>query len=206
MTGSVTPPGQSVTMKSHPSFLTDRFDHALAYASRIHRLQTRKGSRIPYISHLLGACAVALEHGADEDQAIAALLHDAVKDQGGAQRLAEIERLYGAHVARIVDDCTDSGREPRPPWRERKEDYLAGLAAKPVASLQVSLADKIQNASAIVADLHMQGQRVWDRFTGGRDGSLWYYRALADEFTRQIPGTGSRRLSRLVIEMEDLSR
>ncbi|WP_232366819.1 HD domain-containing protein [Alteripontixanthobacter muriae] len=206
MTGSVAPPDQGWDMENPSSILTDRFDHALAYASRIHRLQTRKGSQVPYVSHLLGVCAIALENGADEDQAIAALLHDAVEDQGGAERLAEIERIYGPRVARIVAHCTDAETEPKPPWRERKEDYLASLAAKPVESLQVSLADKTHNAGAIVADLQVYGEAVWERFTGGREGSLWYYRALADEFTRQLPGASSRRLSRLVAEMEKLSR
>lgn len=206
MTISVASADQCRDMENRSSPLSDRFDEALAHASRIHRLQFRKGTQIPYISHLLGVCAIALENGADEDQAIAALLHDAVEDQGGAERLAEIERLYGPRVAQIVGDCTDSASESKPPWRERKEDYLASLAAKPVASLQVSLADKTHNASAIVADLHVQGQAIWNRFTGGRDGSLWYYRALANEFMRQIPGAGSRRLSRLVAEMEELSQ
>ena len=185
--------------------LTERFDDALAYASRIHRAQRRKGADIPYVSHLLGVAAIAIENGATEDQAIAALLHDAVEDQGGAARLEDIRNRYGEEVARIVDDCTDSDTEPKPPWRARKEAYLASLSHKPAASLEVSIADKTHNASAIVADLHIHGGEVWSRFTGGKDGSLWYYRELAKIFAELIPGEASNRLIRLVDEMEQMA-
>ena len=185
--------------------LTERFDDALAYASRIHRAQQRKGADIPYVSHLLGVAAIAIENGATEDQAIAALLHDAVEDQGGAARLEDIRNRYGEEVARIVDDCTDSDTEPKPPWRARKEAYLASLSHKPAASLEVSIADKTHNASAIVADLHIHGGEVWSRFTGGKDGSLWYYRELAKIFAELIPGEASNRLIRLVDEMEQMA-
>ena len=183
---------------------TDRFDHALAYASRIHRHQQRKGADIPYVSHLLGVCAIAIENGASEDQAIAALLHDAVEDQGGAARLEDIRANFGDAVAQIVWDCTDSDTEPKPPWRTRKEAYLASLEHKPVTSLAVSLADKTHNAGAITADMHTHGLAVWERFTGGREGSLWYYRALAEVFLRRIPGPAAHRFARLVAEMEAL--
>ncbi len=182
--------------------LTDRFDTALAFAARLHRDQRRKGSNIPYVSHLLGVASIAIELGADEDQAIAALLHDAVEDQGGAPMLAEIRTRFGDRVARIVADCTDSDVEPKPPWRARKEAYLAALAAKPADSLLVSLADKTHNARAIVDDLEIEGADVWQRFTGGRDGSLWYYRALADAFAVHTPGAGARRLGAIVTTME----
>ena len=186
--------------------LTERFDDALAYASRIHRAQRRKGADIPYVSHLLGVAAIAIENGATEDQAIAALLHGAVEDQGGAERLEDIRTRYGEKVARIVADCTDSDLEPKPPWRARKEAYLASLAHKPAASLEVSLADKTHNAGAIVADLHVHGEQVWSRFTGGKDGSLWYYRELSDAFAELAPGMASDRFARLVDEMERLSK
>lgn len=189
-------------MTEPTAILTDRFDDALAYASRIHRHQIRKGSGVPYVSHLLGVASIALENGADEDQAIAALLHDAVEDQGGPERLADIRERYGDRVAEIVAHCTDSDIEPKPPWRERKQAYLASLAHKPRASLEVSLADKTHNAGAIVADLRAHGEVVWDRFTGGKEGSLWYYRELAVTFERLVPGAGTERLSGLVEEME----
>lgn len=170
------------------TILTRRFEDALVYACVIHAAQRRKGTDIPYVSHLLGVASLTLEHGGDEDQAIAALLHDAAEDQGGAERLADIEGRFGPGVAAIVADCTDSWIEPKPEWRRRKEAYLAALPGKPRASLLVSLADKTHNARAIVADLGMCGDALWERFTGGREGSLWYYQALADQFGQLLPG------------------
>ncbi|MBH5321827.1 HD domain-containing protein [Erythrobacter sp. JGD-13] len=185
--------------------LTERFDEALAYASRIHRTQVRKGGSIPYVSHLLGVCSLALEDGADEDQAIAALLHDAVQDQGGLDRAADIRQLFGDRVADIVIDNSDSDSEPKPPWRERKTAYLESLGKKPRASLEVSIADKTHNASAIVHDLREHGNIVWERFTGKRAGSLWYYRSLVEQFSALVPGPGANRLALIVAEMESLS-
>lgn len=186
-------------------FLTERFDDALAYASHLHRAQTRKGSGIPYVSHLLAVAAIALENGADEDQAIAALLHDAVEDQGGLAQLEAIRERYGEGVAQIVADCTDSHEEPKPAWHPRKEAYLASLAHKPPRSLAVSLADKTHNAAAINADLRSAGEAVWSRFTGGKGGTLWYYRALANAFRAHAPGLAAERFAREVDEMEELA-
>ena len=142
--------------------LTERFECALAYANQAHRQQRRKGTNIPYISHLLSVAAIALELGADENQAIAALLHDAVEDQGGAARLEDIEATFGAQVASIVADCTDGepGGDRSDPrlWRARKEAYLAKLADKPKRSLLVCLADKTHNARSIHDDLVTLGQ------------------------------------------------
>ena len=181
--------------------LTDRFDEALAYASAIHREQKRKGTDIPYVSHLLAVASLALEHGADEDQAIAALLHDAAEDQGGADRLADIESRFGRRVAGIVADCTDAWDEPKPEWRPRKEAYVAALAGKDRTSLLVSLADKTHNARAIVADLRVHGDGLWDRFTGGREGSLWYYQALSEAFAAALPGHLADEFQRTVEAM-----
>ncbi|WP_416830845.1 MAG: HD domain-containing protein [Erythrobacter sp.] len=192
-------------MEARDALLTERFDDALAYASRIHRLQKRKGSEIPYVSHLLGVAAIAIENGCDEDQAIAALLHDAVEDQGGLKRLEDIRHRFGDRVARIVEHCTDSHTEPKPAWRARKEAYIASLDAKPADSLAVSIADKTHNASAINTDIRAVGETVWERFTGGKEGSLWYYRALADTFALLLPGPASDRFEREVSEMEDLA-
>lgn len=188
-----------------PQPLTERFDHALAYASSLHRTQQRKGSAIPYVSHLLAVAAIALEHGADEDQAIAALLHDAVEDQGGLPQLAAIEARFGAGVAAMVADCTDCHEEPKPDWRPRKEAYIASLDVKPVRSLAVSLADKIHNASAINADLRAHGAAVWERFTGRKEGTLWYCRTLAETFRKVAPGTAAERFALEVSEMEELA-
>ena len=183
--------------------LTERFDHALAYASRIHREQKRKGTDIPYVSHLLAVASLALEHGADEDQAIAALLHDAAEDQGGDARLADIRVRFGERVASIVADCTDSWAEPKPDWRPRKEAYLAALPNKAPDSLLVSLADKTHNARAIVADLRVHGDALWSRFTGGREGSIWYYESLADAFCDALPCHLSAELRRTVAAMRE---
>ena len=184
---------------------TDRFDEALAYASCAHRNQRRKGLATPYVSHLLGVAAIAIENGADEDQAIAALLHYAVEDQGGAERLADIRARSGPAVAAIVADCTDTDIEPKPPWRARKEAYLAALASKLRASLEVSIADKTHNVSTIIADLHRDGDAVWDRFNAPKGGTLWYYRALADAFALSAPGAATERFERAVIELEQLA-
>ncbi len=142
-----------------------------------------------------------IENGGGEDQAIGALLHDAAEDQGGVERLAEIETLYGPAVARIVADCTDSWIEPKPDWKERKTAYLAALVHKPAASLLVSLADKTHNARAIVLDRRSVGEAVWSRFTAGRDGTLWYYRSLAKAFAEVLPGPLADELQRTVDQM-----
>jgi len=184
-----------------PPVLTERFDRALAYASALHRRQVRKGSQVPYVSHLLAVAAIVVENGGDEDQAIGALLHDAAEDQGGEPRLREIEALFGPAVARIVADCTDSWTEPKPDWRTRKTAYLAALPGKPAASLLVSLADKTHNARAIAADRRVVGEAVWDRFTGGREGSLWYYRGLAAAFAAALPGPLADELARAVADL-----
>lgn len=167
--------------------MTSRFDTALAYASEAHREQMRKGSNIPYVSHLLGVASIALEFGADEDQAVAALLHDTVEDQGGLERLADIRSRFGDRVAGIVMDCTDSVEAKKSDWRPRKEQYLASLVSKHRDSLLVSLADKTHNAEAIAADRAQIGDDIWDRFTGGKDGSIWYYRELAAAFANPFP-------------------
>ena len=182
--------------------LTGRFQSALVFAAKLHRHQRRKGTDIPYVSHLLGVASIALEIGADEDQAIAALLHDAVEDQGGAPCLAEIRNRFGDRVAGMVSDCTDAVTVPKPPWRERKEAYIASLAHKSNESLLVSLADKTHNARAILDDLVVHGPKLWDRFTGGREGSLWYYEQLARAFHTHLPGAAADRLAFVVVEME----
>jgi (p)ppGpp synthase/HD superfamily hydrolase len=187
------------------AFLTSRFDDALAYTSQLHRTQLRKGCEIPYISHLLAVAAIALENGADEDQAIAALLHDAVEDQGGLPQLEAIRARFGDNVAAMVADCTDAHGEPKPEWRPRKEAYIASLANKPARSLAVSLADKTHNASAINADLRGVGSEVWDRFTAEKHETLWYYRALAQAFREKAPGIAAERFAREVAEMEELA-
>ena len=190
--------------------LTARFEQALQYAFELHQRQRRKGSQTPYIAHLLGVCALVLEDGGDEDEAIAALLHDAAEDQGGLQTLEEIRRRFGEHVAEIVDGCTDTYEMPKPAWRLRKETYLEHLRTASSAVLRVSLADKLHNARAMQTDLYSQGEALWGRFNGGKEGSLWYYRSLAQifkELERSQPGKMpmAALLDDTVCEIERLS-
>jgi GTP pyrophosphokinase len=186
--------------------LTERFNDALLYAARLHADQFRKGNdQIPYIAHLIGVTAIALEFGADENQAIAALLHDAVEDQGGNEQLELIRQRFGETVAQIVSDCSDSFETPKPPWRARKEAYIRHLSHVSPASRLVSCADKVHNARSIAMDYRQIGEAVWDRFKGGRDGTLWYYRTITRAFqacdTRPIVA----ELERAVTELELLT-
>ena len=162
--------------------LSERFDRALATASRLHREQTRKDTDIPYVSHLLGTCSNALDDRANEDQAIAALGHEVIEDVEPADRARTEVSAFGPEVLRIVEGCTDSDRHPKPPWRERKERYIAGLPDEDGAVLLVSAADKLHNARAILRDLRSDGEAMWSRFNGGREGQLWYYAALMTTF------------------------
>ena len=164
--------------------LGERFERALVYASRIHASQVRKGSGVPYVSHLLGVAALVLEGGGDEDQAIAALLHDAAEDQGGEPRIADIRAHFGDRVARIVRACTDTTEDPKPEWRTRKRRYIAHLPEEEPDVWLVSVADKLHNARSILADYRLHGDPIFDRFTGAKEGTLWYYRALVDAYRR----------------------
>jgi len=183
--------------------LSETFDNALVYASQLHRDQVRKGSGIPYVAHLLSVSSRVLVAGGSEDQAIAGLLHDAAEDQGGQATLDEIHGRFGSPVSKIVADCTDSWVEPKPEWRPRKEAYLSALPAKPAASLLVSLADKVDNAEAILHDYLHIGDDLWSRFTGGRQGTIWYYRTLSTIFNQALPCALSNELSRTVSQFPD---
>ncbi|HEX3725613.1 MAG TPA: HD domain-containing protein [Pirellulales bacterium] len=160
---------------------TARFSEALAYACHLHAAQQRKGSTIPYVAHLLAVTAIVLEHGGSEDEAIAAVLHDAIEDQGGVPVREEIRRRFGDQVAQIVEGCTDADTIPKPPWRARKQAYLTGLATAGPAVRLVSAADKLHNLRSLVVDYRRLGEALWDRFNGGKQGTLWYYRAVATE-------------------------
>jgi (p)ppGpp synthase/HD superfamily hydrolase len=186
--------------------LGPRFMRAFAFAAEKHAGQVRKASTIPYVAHLMGAASLVLEAGGDEDQAIAALLHDVVEDCGGVPMLKEIRKRFGARVAKIVDGCTDAYTEPKPPWRQRKEEYLRHLKDADEDTRLVSAADKLNNARSIVADYRAVGDGVWDRFKGGREGTLWYYRALVDEFLKHKRNRITGDLERVVKEMESLAK
>jgi len=163
--------------------LTDRYADALAFSFALHREQARKGSNVPYFAHLIGVSSLVLEYGGDEEAAIAALLHDAAEDQGGRATLAQIEQRFGPAVSAIVEACSDSLDTPKPPWRERKRRYLDHLGTAPHKAQLVAACDKLYNARAILSDYLQVGESVWTRFTGGREGTLWYYQSVANAFT-----------------------
>jgi GTP pyrophosphokinase len=162
--------------------LSERFTDALTFATQLHANQTRKGGGVPYISHLLGVASIALEYGANEDEAIAALLHDAIEDQGGAATREEIRHRFGDVVTEIVDGCTDSDQTPKPPWLQRKEAYIAHIPTASASVRLVSAADKLHNVWSILKDYRLLGDAVWERFQGRKDGTLWYYRSLVKAF------------------------
>ncbi len=166
-------------MESSPAVvLTRRYADAVAYACEAHARQARKGTRVPYAAHLIGVSSLVLEAGGDEDLAIAALLHDAAEDHGGEDRLADIDRRFGARVARIVRTCSDSlepeGTE-KDGWETRKRHHLARLAEASDDTLLVWMADKVHNGRAIVTDLEAHGPEALSRFHAPPDRILWYY-------------------------------
>ncbi len=186
--------------------LSPRFAQAMTYASIAHSDQVRKGTDIPYLSHLLAVAGLVLEHGGDEDEAIAALLHDAVEDAGGQARLANLRQRFGDRVAEIVLDCTDTHEPPKPPWRARKEAYIAHLAKASASARLVSCCDKLHNARCIVADLRTHPDLVWTKFAGGREGTLWYYSTILAEFQRlEVPQHLVDKLARTVETMHTLA-
>jgi GTP pyrophosphokinase len=187
------------------SMLSPRFDDALAYASQLHRDQLKKGTNIPYVSHLLAVTAIVLEHGGTEDEAIAALLHDAVEDQGGSETREAIRKRFGDNVAAIVDGCSDADTLPKPPWDERKRAYVAHVVNAPRSVRLVSAADKLHNARAILADYRQHGEALWKRFNGGPDGTLWYYRALTDAFRSVESNSLTEELDRTVAALERMA-
>lgn len=162
--------------------LTVRFEDALVFTAQLHAQQYRKGSQIPYVAHLLSVSALVIEAGGDEDLAIAALLHDAVEDQGGLETLVKIRQRFGKRVADIVDSCSDSYTMPKPAWKTRKENYLDKLQTSSQEVRLVSLADKLHNARNTLRDLRKENEMVWEKFNGGKTGTLWYYRSLIEIF------------------------
>lgn len=186
--------------------LGPRFLRAFEFAADKHRSQTRKASTIPYIAHLMGVASLVLEAGGDEDLAIAALLHDAVEDCGGEKMLKEVRRRFGKRVAHIVDGCTDAYEIPKPPWKERKVNYINRLKKEDAGTRLVSAADKLNNVRSILSDYRALGESVWSRFNGGREGTLWYYRTLRDEFLRSRPNRVTLDFDLAVQELELLTR
>ncbi|MCA9750842.1 MAG: HD domain-containing protein [Gemmatimonadetes bacterium] len=164
--------------------MSSRLEHAIALAVELHRGQTRKGGSAPYVLHPFAVAALVADHGGTEDEIAAALLHDAIEDSGGDAARARLRDELGPNVLAIVEGCTDTDRVPKPPWRERKEAFIASLAGAPASVRLVIAADKLHNARTTRRDLERLGPVVWERFRGGRDGSLWYYRRVAEELAR----------------------
>ena len=174
----------------------------MAYAVEIHAGQARKGSSIPYVSHPMAVCSLVLEDGGSEDEAIAALLHDAVEDGGGQPVLEEIRRRFGEKVAEIVWDCSDTDEVPKPPWLERKTRHIEHIRQSGPAARRVACADKLHNARSILFDYHVVGEELWKRFTGTREQVLWYFRSLVEAFRETATGPMSEELDRVVSEIE----
>jgi len=192
--------------KVSPPKLGPRLQRAFRYAAEQHDGQTRKQTAVPYLSHLMAVSSLVLEAGGDEDMAIAALLHDVVEDCGGMPRLREIRRKFGQRVARIVEGCTDSFGEPKPEWMERKKDYLREVKQADAETRLVSASDKLHNVRTILADYRRDGEAIWKRFTGKKEGTLWYYRALSDEYQRRAPNRITRELEIAVRQLESAVR
>ena len=184
-----------------PPHLGPRLQRAFRYAAEKHAGQTRKQTAVPYLSHLMAVASLVLEAGGDEDMAIAALLHDVVEDCGGRPRLREVRKQFGPRVAKIVEGCTDSFGDPKPEWMERKKNYLGEVKHADIETRLVSAADKLHNVRTILADYRRDGESVWKRFSGKREGTLWYYRALSDEYRRR-PNRITRELEIAVGELD----
>lgn len=192
--------------KAQGLLLSSDFCEAVEYAVQMHLRQFRKGTSIPYVSHVLSVASLVLEYGGTEDEAIAALLHDTVEDQGGRQILDRIRRRFGDGVAVIVEGCTDADTIPKPPWRERKEAYIRHVEGASAPVCLVSAADKLHNARAILRDYRDLGEELWSRFNGGRDGTLWYYRSLLEAFRTKVPDALFNELEGVVVAIETLAR
>lgn len=187
--------------------LSRRFLEALGFAAELHLNQRRKRTDIPYVSHILAVASIVMESGATEDEVIAALLHDAVEDQGGRPMLEQIRARFGETVAAIVEGCTDACIEPKPAWKSRKEAYIAHLRDPRTSSSVrlVSTADKLHNARTILRDYRQLGEQLWSRFSGGREGTLWYYSSVADALRASGRTPVIQELEDVVREIQSLA-
>jgi (p)ppGpp synthase/HD superfamily hydrolase len=191
--------------------LSARFDDALALAHRVHRRQSRKGSQVPYIAHVIGVASLVLEYEGTETEAIAGLLHDALEDAPPDfpdHRVREIILVrFGRDVLDIVEHCSDTTVRPKPPWRERKALYIAAAEHTPPSAMKVSAADKLHNLRALARDYRREGDAIWRRFNpeAGQRGTLGYHRALAQIYLRRMPGALADDLNRAMSELEALT-
>jgi (p)ppGpp synthase/HD superfamily hydrolase len=185
--------------------LSHRFSEALAFTAVLHAEQKRKSSGEPYLAHLLAVAAIVMDYGGNEDEAIAALLHDAVEDQGGIETLDEIRRRFGESIAQIVEGCTDTVEHVKTPWRQRKEAHVARLKNASASVRLVVAADKLHNARSLLREYRRHGELLWSHFRGGRDGTLWYYRVVLDVLTQAEKTPLLEELARTVAEIERLA-
>lgn len=169
-------------------FDLDKYLEAYVYSFELHKKQTRKGSNIPYFTHLSSVSNLIIENNGTTTQAIAGLLHDAVEDQGGIKTLKEIRTKFGSKVATIVKECSDSVVEPKPPWSERKKKYISDIKKKTQSSMFVSLCDKLHNGTCIVNDHKRVGKKLWKRFSASPKDVAWYYESLYKEFNKHLKG------------------
>jgi (p)ppGpp synthase/HD superfamily hydrolase len=186
--------------KNYPTQITERFDQALLLCASLHRHQLRKDGRTPYIAHLLTVAALVLEDGGSEDEAIAALLHDSVEDQGGLETREKIRRDFGENVAEIVAGCTESETFPKPSWQERKSRYLQQIRTGSKAVQRVSLADKLHNARCLLLQLKQEGKAVWQQFHGGKSSTLKFYQSLLSSY--QIEGIMKQEFEEIISQLE----
>jgi len=182
---------------------TDKFQQAVALALELHRGQTRKGSQVPYVTHLFAVAALVGEHGGSEVEVIAALLHDGPEDQGGQQTLDRIRAQFGDAVADIVEGCSDTLQTPKPAWQPRKSAYIARMDTASRSVLLVSCADKLHNARCTLMDLREEGPGVWERFSGKREQTLWYYRSLIEVYDRHLDSPLVSALAEVVHDLEE---
>ena len=182
--------------------LTQRFDEGVRYAHDVHGAQTRKGTDVPYLAHLIGVASIVLDDGGTEEEAIAALLHDAAEDHGGRERLEDIRARFGNDVARIVEDCTDSFTQSPEPWLERKKKYVQRARTLAGPSLRVSAADKVHNTYGILRDLRNHGEKVWERYSVSPDDVLAYYQGLVRSYREAGGGPLVDELERIVRGIE----
>ena len=182
--------------------LSLRFTDALGVAAEIHAGQRRKGAGPPYIAHLLGVTSIAFDFGATEDEAIGALLHDAIEDAPPSLGAAGVRKViadcFGGDVLAIVEGCTDSDATPKPPWLARKTSYVEHLSEAGASILLVSASDKLHNVRAITSDYRRMGDEIWKKFSpeAGKARTIGYYRGLVTAFQRRtaIGTDGFRRL------------
>ncbi len=178
---------KSYAKETNPVIITNRYQEALQFAYELHHQQTRKGSSIPYLSHLEGVASIVWKNGGTETEAIAALLHDAAEDQGGLATLKRIESKFGKEVAQIVADCSDTFEEKKPDWLTRKQNYINSLPNHSPSTLLVSAADKLDNIRDINREYDEVGEELWSKFTGTKEQTIWYYRSLAEIYVKHGP-------------------